>query len=68
MNQALNSASSEPRFLNMERLLSAMCQRDLDGMVLTSANNVFYTSGFNGIAHKSDEPRPYAVVISREAP
>ncbi len=45
-----------------------MCQRDLDGMVLTSANNVFYTSGFNGIAHKSDEPRPYAVVISREAP
>ena len=31
--------------------------------------NVFYLSGFNGIAlHQADEPRPYAVVFSRHAP
>ena len=27
----------------------------------------FYLSGFNGIAHNADEPRPYAVILSREA-
>jgi retron-type reverse transcriptase len=25
----------------------------------TQSENVFYLTGFNGIAHKSDEPRPY---------
>jgi Xaa-Pro aminopeptidase len=30
--------------------------------------NLFYLSGLNPIAHKADEPRPYAVVISRHAP
>ena len=29
---------------------------------------MFYLSGFNGIAHKADEPRPYALVLSRHAP
>jgi Xaa-Pro aminopeptidase len=29
---------------------------------------VFYLTSFNGIAHKADEPRPYAVVFSRAAP
>jgi len=30
--------------------------------------NVFYLTSFNGVAHKADEPRPYAVVIAREQP
>src|SRR4029077_16333847 len=30
--------------------------------------NVFYLTGFNGIAHKSDEPRPYAVILARHVP
>ncbi len=30
--------------------------------------NVFYLTSFNGIAHKADEPRPYAVLLSRHAP
>ena len=42
--------------------------RGLDGIVATSHNNVFYLSGFNGFGHKSDEPRPYAVILSRHAP
>ncbi|MBM3355763.1 MAG: peptidase M24, partial [Betaproteobacteria bacterium] len=45
-----------------------MAARGLDGVVATTAQNVFYLAGFNAIAHKSDEPRPYAVVLSRHAP
>ncbi len=56
------------RFCNLERLLHTMQSRNLDGLVATSMLNVFYLTGFNGIAHKSDEPRPYAVVVSRHAP
>jgi Xaa-Pro aminopeptidase len=56
------------RFCNLERLLHAMAARGLDGIVATSAQNVHYLTGFNAIAHKSDEPRPYAVVLSRHAP
>jgi len=56
------------RFCNLERLLDAMAGRGIDGLVATSPYNVFYLTGFNGIAHKSDEPRPYALVLSRHAP
>lgn len=56
------------RFCNLERLLAAMTARGLDGVVLSTPLNVFYLSGFNGIAHKADEPRPYALVFSRHAP
>ena len=56
------------RFCNFERLLAAMAARSLDGIVLSAPLNVFYLCGFNGIAHKADEPRPYAVVLSRHEP
>ena len=56
------------RFCNLDRLLAAMKARGLDGIVASTPLNVFYLSGFNGIAHKADEPRPYAVVLSRHAP
>ena len=56
------------RFCNLERLLDAMTARGLDGIVVSTPLNVFYLSGFNGIAHKADEPRPYALVLSRHAP
>ncbi|HWJ01713.1 MAG TPA: aminopeptidase P family N-terminal domain-containing protein [Burkholderiales bacterium] len=56
------------RFCNFERLLAAMRARGLDGIVLSTPLNVFYLCGFNGIAHKADEPRPYAVLLSRHAP
>jgi Xaa-Pro aminopeptidase len=56
------------RFCNLERLLSAMTARGLDGIVVSTSLNVFYLSGFNGIAHKADEPRPYALAFSRHAP
>jgi len=56
------------RFCNLDRLLHAMTARRLDGIVATSAQNVLYLTGFNAIAHKSDEPRPYAVMLSRHAP
>jgi Xaa-Pro aminopeptidase len=56
------------RFCNLERLLAAMTARGLDGIVVSTPLNVFYLSGFNGIAHKADEPRPYALAFSRHAP
>ena len=56
------------RFCNLDRLLHAMAARNLDGIVATLPYNVFYLTGFNAIAHKSDEPRPYAVLLSRHAP
>jgi Xaa-Pro dipeptidase len=56
------------RFCNLDRLLHAMQARNIDGLVVTSMLNVFYLTGFNSIAHKSDEPRPYAVILSRHAP
>ena len=56
------------RFCNLDRLLYALETRGLDAIVATTQANVFYLSGFNGIAHKSDEPRPYAVILSRAAP
>jgi Xaa-Pro dipeptidase len=56
------------RFCNLERLLAGMAARGLDGIVLSTPLNAFYLCGFNGIAHKADEPRPYAAVLSRHAP
>jgi Xaa-Pro aminopeptidase len=55
------------RFCNLDRLIHAMTARGLDGIVATVPWNVFYLTGFNGIAHKSDEPRPYAVILSRHS-
>jgi Xaa-Pro dipeptidase len=56
------------RFCNLDRLIHAMKARGLDGIVATALWNVFYLTGFNGIAHKSDEPRPYAVILARHVP
>lgn len=56
------------RFCNLERLIASMEARKLDGIVATLPLNVFYLVGFNPIAHKADEPRPYAVLLSRHAP
>jgi Xaa-Pro dipeptidase len=56
------------RFCNLERLLAAMRAHKLDGIVVSTPLNVFYLTGFNGIAHKADEPRPYALLLSRHAP
>jgi len=61
-------APSPARLCNLDRLLHAMSARGLDGIVATTPQNVYYLTGFNAIAHKSDEPRPYAVVLSRHAP
>jgi len=53
---------------NLDRLLHAMEARNLDGIIAATDLNVFYLSSFSSIAHKSDEPRPYAVIISRHQP
>jgi hypothetical protein len=57
-----------PRLCNLDRLLHAMAVRGLDGIVATQPQNVFYLTSFNGVAHKADEPRPYAVILSRAMP
>ena len=56
------------QFCNIGRLWEALEARGLDGIVASTPLNVFYLSGFNGIAHNSDEPRPYAVILSRHVP
>ena len=53
---------------NIERLVDALTMRNLDGVVVSSPYNTYYLSGFKGIAHKADEPRPYSVVFSRHQP
>jgi Xaa-Pro aminopeptidase len=74
---AMQQASSTPRFVrsplppslcNLDRLLHAMTARGLDGIVASLPYNVCYLTSFNGVAHKADEPRPYAVVLARQAP
>jgi Xaa-Pro aminopeptidase len=61
------NATRPRRRCNLERLEHAMRTRGIEGLVLTQPYNVYYLSGFNGTAHKSDEPRPYAIVVSRRA-
>ena len=51
-----------------ERLHHAMAARDMDGLVVTQPLNLHYLTGFHGVAHKADEPRPYALIYSRHAP
>ncbi len=70
MSDARHEASdtASPEFCNLDRLWHAMAARNLDGLVITQPLNVYYLSRFNAIAHKSDEPRPYALVLSRHAP
>jgi Xaa-Pro dipeptidase len=68
MNERFARKPLPERFCNRERLFDAMKARGLDGIVASSPLNVFYLTGLNGIAHKADEPRPYAVVLSRHAP
>jgi Xaa-Pro aminopeptidase len=65
---AFDRAPLPPRFCNLDRLLYALEARGLDGVVASLPLNVFYLTSFNGIAHKADEPRPYAVLLSRHAP
>jgi Xaa-Pro dipeptidase len=67
-SQAFPRKPLPKRFCNLDRVLHALEVRGLDGIVATLPNNVFYLSGFNGIAHKSDEPRVCAVMLSRHAP
>ena len=66
--EAFVRAPLPERFCNFDRLLHAMKARSLDGIVATTPWNMFYLTGFHGIAHKSDEPRPYAVILARHAP
>jgi Xaa-Pro aminopeptidase len=66
--EAFDRAPMPRRIANLDRLLHALEVRGLDGIVATTPNNVFYLSSFNGIAHKSDEPRVCAFVLSRHAP
>ena len=56
------------RFCHFERLLEMLQVWNVDGVVLSTEKNIFYLTGFNPIAHKSDEPRPYAAVLSRHDP
>jgi hypothetical protein len=56
------------RFCNLDRVLHALEARRSRRHRRDLPNNVFYLSGFNGIAHKSDEPRVCAVILSRHAP
>ncbi len=66
--EALQRQPLPKRFCNLDRLWQALEARGLDGIVATTPQNVFYLTGFNGIAHKSDEPRVAAVILSRHAP
>jgi Xaa-Pro dipeptidase len=67
-NAFFERAVLPPRLCDLDRLVHALKARQLDGIVASTASSVFYLTSFNGVAHKSDEPRPYAVVLSRHQP
>ena len=50
---------------NLDRLAHAMEKRGIDGLVITTPQNVVYLSGFNTPASKADELPSVAVVLSR---
>ena len=56
------------QLVDVDRLKSLMAQRGIDGVVASSHQNLYYMSSLNAVAQKSDEPRPFAVVLSRHAP
>lgn len=56
------------QLVDVDRLVSLMAQRGIDGVVASSHQNLYYMSSLNAVAQKSDEPRPFAVVLSRHAP
>ena len=56
------------KICNLDRLLFSLKSRGLDGIIITNPLNIFYLTSFNGVAHKSDEPRPYALIFSRYLP
>lgn len=60
--------SPAPQLVNIDRLVDLMNRRDVDAVVASSHQNLYYLSSLNAVAQKSDEPRPFAVVISRHAP
>ena len=62
------SKNSQNQRCQFSRLEYAMEKRGVDALVITQPLNVFYLSGFIGIAHKADEPRPYAMIYSRLSP
>ena len=50
---------------NLDRLTHAMEDRGIDGLVITTPQNVVYLSGFNSPAPKADESATVALVLSR---
>jgi Xaa-Pro dipeptidase len=64
----IEKSSPIPQLVNVDRLVAIMEQRGIDGVVASSHQNLYYLSSLNAVAQKSDEPRPFAVVISRHAP
>ena len=64
----LRKSGPIPQLVNVDRLVAIMEQRGIDGVVASSHQNLYYLSSLNAVAQKSDEPRPFAVVISRHAP
>ena len=60
--------SPAPQLVDIDRLVDIMERREIDAVVASSHQNLYYLSSLNAVAQKSDEPRPFAVLISRHAP
>lgn len=67
-NPAARRTTPIPQLVDIDRLTALMDARGIDGVVASSHQNLYYLSSLNAVAQKSDEPRPFAVVISRHAP
>ena len=69
----MSELSFKPAGLDRPRLLALMKEQDLDGIFLSSPENVFYTTGFpclpgsgNPIIHALRNQDPYFVFIGRD--
>jgi len=67
-NPAGRRVTPIPRLVDVDRLVDIMERRGIDGVVACSHQNLYYLSSLNAVAQKSDEPRPFAVIVSRHAP
>ena len=56
------------RFCNLERILDIMDRNNIDGLVLQTRHNVYYTTGFWLNSMHADEPYPCAFILSRRLP
>ena len=65
MKETIKSGSVTSPLCNLDRLARTMEVRGIDGLVITTPQNLVYLSGYNSMGRKADEAPGQAVILSR---